>query len=115
MRHDVQVEASGGRAVFVLAKETDPDEGTVDLTPMLRTLVVAGLSHPHTDPEDGVPFGALETEGDITVTVDGRALTEDELCAALGAGFIHVIKQAIDREYAAADLPGEDAARPPVS
>jgi hypothetical protein len=113
MRHDVQVQTNGGTVRFVLAPETDPEEGEVDLTPMLRTLVAAGLEHPNTGSEDGVPFGTLETAGDIKVTVDGRTLTGTDLDEVLGAGFVHAIKRAIDLEYAAMGAPDEPEAAAP--
>lgn len=103
MSRHVQVITNDGRATFTLAVETDPEEGTIDLTPMLETLVAVGIAHPHCDTKDSVPFGTLETEGDIVAVVDGRTLTGTELAEALGAGLVHTICLAIDIESARTD------------
>lgn len=107
MYPNVKVTVNGGRATFILAPETDPEEGAIDLTPMLDTLVAAGAANPHDDADGGVPFGTIETDGDIVAVVDGRTLADTELAETLGAGFIHAIRLAIDTESARADA--EDA------
>lgn len=103
MYPNVKVTVNGGRATFILTPETDPEEGAIDLTPMLDTLVAAGAANPHDDVDGGVPFGTIETDGDIVAVVDGRTLTDTELAETLGAGFIHAIRLAIDIESARAD------------
>jgi len=88
----------GARALFVLAPEMDPECGVIELTGALPLLVEAGLSHPHEDPEDGVPFGELELSGEVTVMVDGESLDGVRLAELVGGGLVHVIRQAVDAE-----------------
>ncbi len=106
---EVKAEESA-RALFVLAKETDPEEGTVDLTSALGALVASGLRQSRSNPEDGVPFGSLTIDDGLSVTVDGRGLVGEELATAIHSGFLNAIYAAIDAELRETGVPEEEAA-----
>lgn len=103
----------GARAVFVLAAETDPEQGEIDLTRALEALIASGLRNPRANPPDGVPFGYFETEGDIVVTAGGSTLSEEKIAEAVCSGFLNAIHAALDAAHASSpEEAGEGGGRP---
>lgn len=97
---EVLVKADGVRASFVLDSTFDPSEGSIDLSDMLPVLVRSGLEHPYSEAEGSVPFGHVEVDGEVEVVSGGVRLSKEEVARALGAGFLHAVKLALDIEHA---------------
>lgn len=85
---------------LVLAAETDPEEGRIDLTGMVQMLAELGLAHPYDNPADGVPFGEIVAEEPLEGKIDGKTADPDRLLEATMAGTIRAITTAIDAETA---------------